>query len=111
MPLVRSLAFMIWTGCSVAWIVSTAIFVYTTWESSTRGIHELFQERERRCISRYSDPRARERCLAIMELERFQSRSIAVFNRATLVLGPPLLGLGGVLFVRRRNSPTAKGKR
>ena len=110
MPLVRSLAFMIWAGCSAVWIVAAAIFVLSTWESSTREIHEVFEERERRCVSRYSEPRARERCLAIMELERFQSRSIAMFNWTMLVLGPPLLGFGAVLFVRRRNSRTPKGK-
>ena len=111
MPLVRSLAFMIWAGCSTIWIVLAAIFVATTWDSSTREIHEVFEERERRCQSRYAEPAARERCLAIMELERFQSRSIAIFNRTTLVLAPPLLGFGAVMFTRRRRPPVPKGKR
>lgn len=111
MPLVRSLAFMVWAGCSTVWIVAAALFVFTTWESSTREIHEVFDAREQRCLSRYSEPAARERCLAIMELERFQSRSIAMFNRTMLVLGPPLLGFGGVMIVRRRRAPSREGKR
>jgi hypothetical protein len=111
MTLFRSLAFMIWAGFSVVWVVATAILVLTTWQSSTGEIQEIFKERERQCLSRYSEPRARERCLAIMELERFQSRSIAMFNRTMLVLGPPMLGFGGVLFVRRRKSRAEEGKR
>lgn len=111
MSLFRSLAFMIWAGCTVVWVAATATLVLTTWRSSTSEIHEVFKERERQCLSRYSEPRARERCLAIMELERFQSRSIAIFNRSMLVLGPPMLGFGAVLFVRRRRSRAEKGKR
>jgi len=111
MPLVRSLVFMIWIGFSVIWVVAAGLLVIMTWQSSTSEIHEVFVERERRCLSRYSEPQARERCLTIMELERFQSRSIAMFNRTILVMGPPLLGFGAVLFVRRRKSPTSKDGR
>jgi hypothetical protein len=111
MPLVRSLAFMIWAGCASLWIVAAAVFVFMTWESSTREIHQVFEQRERGCISRYADVQARERCLIIIDLERFQSRSIAIFNRSLMVLAPPLLGFGAVLFLHRRQSRPARRKR
>lgn len=111
MPLARTVAVMIWLGLSAIWIVVTAIFVVWTWESSTQELHDLYEKRERQCVSRYSAPDARERCLVIMELERYQSRSIAMFNRGLLVLGPPLLGLGIVVYSRRRKQTVQKRKR
>jgi hypothetical protein len=111
MPLTRSLAFMIWAGFSAVWIVAAAILVFSTWQSSTAEIHQIYEQRERGCVSRYAEPQARERCLIIMDLERFQSRSIAMFNRAMLILGPPLLGFGVVLNLRRRALRPTTGRK
>ena len=75
-------------------------------------IHALYEKRERQCIARYPEKAARERCLLIMDLERFQSRSIAIFNRTALVLGPPLIGLGAMAFLRRKSAgKSRKGPR
>jgi hypothetical protein len=102
---------MVWAGLSVIWIAAALFFVLSTWESSTHAVHELYDQRERQCVSRYADPQARERCLIIMDLERFQSRSIAMFNRAMLVLGPPILGLGIPLYFHRRRRPAPRKRR
>jgi hypothetical protein len=111
MPRVRSLAFMIWAGLSAIWIVAGSIFVLSTWENSTRAVRETYKQRERQCVARYAEADARERCLLIMDLERFQSRSIAMFNRGLLVLGPPLVGFVVVAYLQRRRRPAKTRKR
>jgi hypothetical protein len=111
MPLTRPLAFLIWAGLSTIWILAGSIYVLSTWTSSTREVHDLYERRESQCISRYSDLQARARCLVIMDLERFQSRSIAMFNRGLLILGPPVIGFGVVSYLRRRRGQAKKRKR
>lgn len=111
MPLAKTLPFMIWVGLTSIWIVATLFFVLSTWTTSTRELHNIYEFRESQCAARYSAPVARERCLAIMDLERFQSRSIAMFNRGMLILGPPLIGFGMVAYLRLRKRPAPKRKR
>ena len=111
MPLVRTLAFVIWAGLSTIWIVAGSIFVLSTWEDSTREVFDIYKHRERQCVARYAEPGARERCLLIMDLERFQSRSIAMFNRGMFILGPPLIGIATVMYIQRRRPPIKKRKR
>ena len=80
------------------WIV----FLTLSWGSIMADIDRDYDKREQFCKTRYSDVAARDRCLIVMDLERFQSRSIAIFNRVLLVIGPPLVGFGVVYYLSRR---------
>ena len=111
MPLPQILPFIIWVGLSTLWIMVTSIFVLSAWTTSTREIHEIYERRANQCTARYTDPLARERCLTIMDLERFQSRSIVMFNRGMLILGPPLIGFSMVAYLHLRKRSTPKRKR
>lgn len=101
---------MIWAGLSAIWIVAGSVFVLSTWDGSTQEVLSVYKQRERQCVARYAEPDARERCLQIMELERFQSRSIAMFNRGLLVLGPSLIGFGVLSYLQRRRRTAQKRK-
>ena len=103
MPFVRSYLFLAWIVLALAWAVGAAAWTTITWSGAMAGITAEYQSRETFCRSRYGgDPPARDRCIVIMELERFQTRSVAVFNRALLGVGPPLAGFAAALWWHRR---------
>jgi hypothetical protein len=111
MRLVKTLGFLIWASLATPWIVGWSIVSVSTWESSTRDIGELYEQRKRKCAASYSEPVARERCRVIMELERTQGYSIAMFNRGLLIMAPPLIGLGVAAYLARRRRPANLRKR
>lgn len=93
------------------WVAACLVVVIITWEQSMAEVRGLHEQRERECNARYSAPDARERCMLLMDLERFQARSVAMFNRWLLIAGPPLIGLGAVVYLHRRRRPPARGTR
>jgi hypothetical protein len=51
---------------------------------------------------------ARERCLVIMDLEKFQGQAIAIFNRFALAFTPPLIGVFILFYMIRKPTPKKK---
>ncbi|UUX49731.1 hypothetical protein NUH88_20325 [Nisaea acidiphila] len=71
-------------------------------------MERTFSLREQTCIARYRDAEARDRCLSIMLLERFQTRSIMIANRTLACLALPLIGFGLLVYLRRRRTAERK---
>lgn len=111
MRLVKTFPFVIWAGLSALWAAVWLVVVLINWERSMAEVNAVYKQRENQCMARYSDAEARERCMLIMDLERFQTRSIAAFNRWLLIAGPPLIGLGVVVYLYRRRQRPIRRKR
>ncbi len=97
----------IWLLLSLLWIGGTTPLAISGWGSVTSAADQHHSGRVAFCRGRYGDAAARQRCIDVMDLERFQDLAKAVFNRVLLVLGPPGLGLGVLVWFRRsaKNRP------
>ena len=99
MQFTKSVIFLIWASVSLVWVLASSVGGVVTWGPSIQGIHAVYKQRENQCTARYPDPLARERCLQIMNLERFQAQSISILNRFLLVACPPIVSFGLVFFL------------
>ena len=97
MRLIKTVPFFVYFLLSTFWIVGASIFVVASWEKAQTSITSIYKKREIHCKVRYVNTEARERCLKIMDLERFQQRSISIFNNVLLIFG--LIFVGKILFV------------
>jgi len=103
--LIKTLPFLIYLLLSTFWVISTSIFVISSWENTQTNITSVYKKRATHCKAHYAEIEARERCLTIMSLEKFQQRSIAVFNNLLLIFGLPLIGLLAVSYLIRKFWP------
>ena len=100
--LIKTVPFFVYFLLSTFWIVGASIFVVASWEKAQTSITSIYKKREIHCKVRYVNTEARERCLKIMDLERFQQRSISIFNNVLLIFGLPLTGLFVVTYFIRK---------
>ena len=100
--LIKTVPFLIYLLLSTFWIISTSIFVISSWENTQTDITSVYKKRATHCKVHYVKIEARERCLTIMSLEKFQQRSISVFNNLLLIFGLPLIGLLAVSYLIRK---------
>jgi hypothetical protein len=101
----RRIALVAWLVVSILWVGALGVWFWSAWPNHVAPVEAQFVGREGFCGARYDDPAARERCVIIMDLERFQARSIMMFNRGLALLGPPLIGLGLIHYLRRPRMP------
>ncbi|WP_420405362.1 hypothetical protein [Nisaea sp.] len=104
---------MIWpvfATVSLLWIGAFAWLFLVRWSEDIAPVDRTYLLREQACIASYRDPEARDRCLLIMELERFQTRSIMVANRVLAGASLPLIGFGVLVYLGRRRTGR-KGRR
>jgi len=99
--LIKTVPFLIYLLLSSFWVIITSIFVISSWENAQNNITSIYKKRATHCKIHYVKIEARERCLTIMSLEKFQQRSISVFNNLLLILGLPLIGLLAVSYLIR----------
>ena len=109
MPLTRTISIAIYVSLSILWITGSFIVIATTWGQSQTDVNFLYEKRESQCKANYISMEARERCLVIMDLEKFQGQAIAIFNRFALAFTPPLIGVFILFYMIRK--PTPKKKR
>lgn len=100
--LFRSLAFVLWIAGSLLWAAPWGLFFAASWPDHAAPVRSEYFGREQFCKSRYGEPTAQDRCITIMELERFQSFSIMIANRTLVALLPPLIALGALVYLRGR---------
>lgn len=93
---------LIWALISLIWVVPLAIFFLNRWDRDMAPVDRTYLLRAQTCKASYRDQDAQDRCLLIMELERFQSSSIMTANRVLACAAPPLIGLGLLVYLRRR---------
>lgn len=98
------LIWLLFLVVSGLWIAGFGFLFVGRWSTDLAPVDRTYVLREQTCKARYREVDARERCLLIMDLERFQTRSIMIANRALACLGPPLIGFGVLVYLRRRNS-------
>jgi hypothetical protein len=108
LPLTKTISIAIYISLSVFWITGSFIGIVTTWEQSQTNTKLLYKKRENQCKMGYISMDARERCLVIMNLERFQGQAIAIFNRSFLAFGPPLIGVFILFYMIRNSTPKKK---
>ncbi len=99
----------IWALVSLIWIIPLAIFFLNRWDQDLAPVDRTYLIRTQTCKASYREQDAQGRCLLIMELEHFQSRSIMTANRMLACAGPPLIGLGLLVYLRRRRSQGRSG--
>lgn len=95
---------LLWVLVSLIWMLPLGAYFLNSWEADLSPVERTYSAREQSCNAAYSDPEARERCLNIMRLERFQSHSIMIANRALACAVPPLIGFALLVYLRRRQS-------
>lgn len=101
----------IWVLASLIWIVPLAIFFQNRWDRDLAPVDRTYLLRAQTCKANYREQDAQDRCLLIMELEHFQSRNIMTANRVLACAGPPLIGLGLFVYLRRRRSQGRSGEK
>jgi len=111
LPVIKKVFLFITMGFSAIWIFGASIFVVSNWETSMSATEKLYQTRKTLCKNRYADAAARERCIIIMDLENFQEKSIAIFNRSLLIIGLPTLAVVIVYILNRRNKCPQKRRK
>lgn len=89
---------------SFVWAAALGALFVSRWSGDIAPVEQTYTLREQTCKARYREAEARDRCLLIMDLERFQARSIMVANRALACLAPPLIGFGVLVYLRRRRT-------
>lgn len=89
---------------SVLWIGVFCWFFLDRWTENIAPVDRTYLLREQSCKATYRDTDARDRCLLIMELERFQTRSIMIANRALVCASLPLIGFGILVYLGRRRT-------
>ena len=93
---------------SFIWAVSLGAVFVERWSEDLPPVDRVYRLQEQTCKARYRDAAALDRCLRIMELERFQARSIMIANRVLASLAPPLIGFGVLVYLRRRRTAERK---
>ena len=95
---------LLWLLISLSWMLPLGTYFLSGWERDFIPVERTYSVREQSCKATYRDPEARERCLSIMRLERFQSHSIMIANRVLACAAPPLIGFALLVYLRRRQS-------
>ena len=108
MPLTRTISIAIYISLSIIWITGSFVGIAATWAQSQTSVKFLYKKRESQCKASYINMEARERCLVIMDLEKFQGQAIAIFNRFALAFGPPLIGVFILFYMIRKFAPKKK---
>ncbi|MEP2186269.1 hypothetical protein [Roseibium sp.] len=93
-----------WALISLIWLIPLAFFFLNRWDQDLAPVDRTYLLRAQTCKASYREQDAQDRCLLIMELEHFQSRSIMTANRVLACAAPPLIGLGLLVYLRRRRS-------
>jgi len=104
---------MIWPvffAVSIIWISAFSWLFLNRWSDDLAPVERTYLLREQSCKAAYRDAEARNRCLAIMQLESFQTRSIMIANRVLASASLPLIGFGILVYLGRRRT-AGKGRR
>ena len=96
---------------SLIWLSSLSVFFLNRWNHDLDPINRTYSARTQICSANYSEPKAQKRCIQIMDLEHFQSRSIMIANRVLACTIPPLIGLGLLVYLGRRHSGGRSGEK
>ena len=88
--------------CSTLWIIGSIIAVSYTWENFSSSTLRNYNIQKLKCKTLYYDNASRERCLTIMELENFQTKSIGVFNRVLIIISFPSILLLSFYFFNKK---------
>lgn len=107
----RPFVLAIWLAVSLAWAAALGAWFWTAWPGHVAPVEAKFVGRETFCGARYADPAQRDRCIIIMDLERFQARSIMMFNRGLALFGPPLIALGVIVYLHRPRGGGGQARR
>ena len=108
MPLTRTISIAVYISLSIIWVTGSFVSIAATWGQSQTSVNLLYKKRESQCKASYINMEARERCLGIMDLEKFQGQAIAIFNRFSLGFGPPLIGIFILFYMIRKSAPKKK---
>ena len=65
--------FPVYIVLSLIWLSSLSVFFLNRWDHDLGPIDSNHAARIKICMANYSEPKAQERCMRIMDLEHFQS--------------------------------------
>jgi hypothetical protein len=88
--------------CSTLWIIGSIIAVSYTWENFSSSTLKNYNIQKLKCKTLYYEKAARERCITIMDLEHFQTKSIGVFNRVLIITSFPSISLLSFYFFNKK---------
>jgi hypothetical protein len=90
--------------CSTLWIIGSIIAVSYTWENFSSSTLKNYNIQKLKCKTLYYEKAARERCITIMDLEHFQTKSIGVFNRVLIITSFPSILLLSFYFFNKKGT-------
>lgn len=103
-PLKSSLIWPAFATASILWIGAFSWLFIARWPEDLAPVDRTYILREQTCKATYRETAARDRCLLIMDLERFQTRSIMIANRVITCTSLPLIGFGILVYLGRRRT-------
>ncbi|MBO6561270.1 MAG: hypothetical protein JJ959_12070 [Nisaea sp.] len=109
-PLISSVIWPAFIAVSILWIGAFAWLFLDRWSEDLAPVERTYMLQEQTCKAAYRETEARDRCILIMELDRFQSRSIMIANRVLACASLPLIGFGILVYLGRRRTGK-KGQR
>ena len=97
--------------CSTIWIIGSMIAVSYTWQNFSSSTFRNYNIQKLKCKTLYYENASRDRCLTIMELDNFQTRSIGVFNRVLIIISLPSILLLSFYFFNKKDKTIKKRTR
>ncbi len=88
---------------STIWIIGSVTAVSYTWENFSSPTLRNYNIQKVKCKTLYYEDASRERCLTLMELENFQTKSIGVFNRVLMIISFPSILLLSFYFFNKKS--------
>ena len=88
---------------STIWIIGSVTAVSYTWGNFSSPTLRNYNIQKVKCKTLYYEDASRERCLTLMELENFQTKSIEVFNRVLIIISFPSILLLSFYFFNKKS--------
>jgi len=92
-------------------MIGSVITVSYTWGNFSSSTLKTYNGQKLKCKTLYYETASRERCLTIMELENFQTKSIGIFNRVLIIISLPSIALLIFYFFDKKDNTAKKRTR
>ena len=93
---------------STLWVIGSVIAISYTWQNFSSSTSRNYNIQKLKCKTLYYENASRERCLTIMKLDNFQTKSVGVFNRVLIITSFPSILLLSFYFFNKKDKTLKK---